>query len=322
MRADRLIALMIYLQNHPKATAETLATELEVSVRTVYRDMLALSAAGIPVYAERGVGGGLRLMEDYRTDLTGLSAEEVSALLLLNIPEPLISLEAGRQFKTALAKITMAMGERGAADPARQRIYLDWAGWGQANGQQPFLQTLYQAVSNGRKVELEYLMMNGLPVRRRVEAYGLVAKAGEWYVVFKGDDRMHTKSLLDLLRVDLLEEGFERDCAFRLAEYWQQVRGELEASRLPFHAHLRVSTELIGFMRMYFRETGLSQILSIEDTEDGFSHMEVAFAHLESARTQVLGLGTAAEVIEPLALRESVRMFAETILDKYQVSGT
>jgi predicted DNA-binding transcriptional regulator YafY len=318
MRADRLIAMILYLQSHPRATADTLAMELEVSVRTIYRDLQALSSAGVPVYAERGVGGGIHLVEDYRTDLSGLSSEEVSALMLLNLPEALRGLETGQKLKSALIKLTSAMRQRSPTAPARQRIYLDWAGWGQGDGQKPFLPLLYQAANEDRYATLEYIMMNGMTVTRKLAIYGLVAKAGQWYVVFMGNGRMQWQSLLNLVQVALSEEHFERQEQFDLAEYWQQVSREVEKSRLPFKAILRGEKSLSGFYRQYFREVGLAEILRLQEMENGQVELEVAFAHLESARTQVLGLGVAVEVVAPLELRESVRLFAETISEKYQ----
>ncbi len=318
MRADRLIAMILYLQEHPRSTAETLSGELEVSVRTIYRDLQALSSAGVPVYAERGVGGGIRLVEDYRTDLSGLSNEEVNALLLLNLPEALRGLEAGQKLKNALGKISWAIRQSNVHNPARQRLYLDWAGWGQAEGQKPFLPMLYQAANEDRQAILEYIMMNGMSVTRKLAIYGLVAKAGQWYVVFKGNERMQWQPLLNLLRVDLSDELFVRDPGFDLALFWQQVSRQVEESRLPFKATLRGRNDLSGFYRQYFREVGLAEILSLQESENGQVVMEVAFAHLESARTQVLGLGVAVEVLTPLELRESVRLFAETVSEKYK----
>jgi predicted DNA-binding transcriptional regulator YafY len=124
--------------------------------------------------------------------------------------------------------------------------------------------------------------------------------------------------LLNLVQVALSEEHFERQEQFDLAEYWQQVSREVEKSRLPFKAILRGEKGLSGFYRQYFREVGLAEILRLQEMENGQVELEVAFAHLESARTQVLGLGVAVEVVAPLELRESVRLFAETISEKYQ----
>ncbi len=318
MRADRLISIILYLQQHAHVTAEKLSSEMEVSVRTIYRDLQALSAAGIPVYAERGVGGGVRLLEDYRTDLTGLSSGEVESLLLLNIPDALTGLETGRQLKTALAKITAVIHQRDRDAASQQRLVLNWAGWGQAGVEQPFLSQLYQAARSDQKINVEYLMINGRTISRVVDLYGLVAKAGEWYVIFKGNGRMHWQPLFNLTNVRISDEKFIRDPDFDLAVYWQRIRNEVEETRMPFKAVLSCQSELVGFLREYFRDVKLAQIHSIQQQNGEKTQIEIAFPHLESARTQILGLGTAVDVISPIELSESVKMFAQTILEKYQ----
>jgi predicted DNA-binding transcriptional regulator YafY len=257
------------------------------------------------------------LVEDYRTDLSGLSGEEVSALMLLNLPEALRGLDAGQKLKNALGKLTSAIRQTAVYAPTRQRIYLDWAGWGQDNGQKPLLQMLYQAANEDRFATLEYIMMNGMNVTRKLAIYGLVAKAGQWYLVFMGNGRMQWQSLLNVVQMELSDEHFVRDEQFDLAGFWQTISQQVEESRLPFKATLRGKKELCDFYRQYFREVGFSEILKIQEGENGLVEVEVAFAHLESARTQILGLGVAVEVVAPLELRESIRLFAETISAKY-----
>lgn len=148
MRADRLLSLLMLLQIRGRMTAQELAQELEVTERTIYRDVLALSTSGVPVYTERGPGGGIELLEDYRTNLTGLTAEEVRALFMLSIPEPLEKLGVGRDLRAALLKLTAALQGRLRSEEERshQRIYLDSVPWHQADKPLPFLSIIQQAV--------------------------------------------------------------------------------------------------------------------------------------------------------------------------------
>ena len=156
MRADRLLSLLMLLQTRGRLTASQLATELEVSERTIYRDVIALSAAGIPVYTEGGHGGGISLVESYRTDLTGLRPEEAQALSMLNIPEPLVRLGVGQELKAALLKLSAAVppSVREKQAQARHRIHLDAAWWFQPEEPTPYLQIIQQAVWQDRLLQM------------------------------------------------------------------------------------------------------------------------------------------------------------------------
>ncbi len=196
MRADRLLSLLLLLQTRGRMTAQALADELEVSVRTVYRDIEALSGAGVPVYADRGPGGGCALVDNYRTQLTGLHEGEVRALFVANMPGVLADLGLGADLKAALLKLLAALpAERRSDDRwVRQRIFLDWERWEKtttrqedaARGPAPTLQLIQRAVWNDRKLWITYRRLSSFYRRefeRLVAPYGLVAKEGEWYLV-------------------------------------------------------------------------------------------------------------------------------------------
>ena len=147
MRADRLLSILMLLQARGKMSAQALADELEVSVRTIYRDLDALSAAGVPVYAERGPGGGCLLLDSYRTTLTGLTRDEVRALFALSIPSALSELGIDDEARTALYKLSAALPASRRPDEAgsRQRVHLDPEGWSDPKAPAPHLQRIYQA---------------------------------------------------------------------------------------------------------------------------------------------------------------------------------
>lgn len=190
MRADRLLSLLMLLQTRGSLTAQALAAELEVTERTIYRDVIALSSAGIPVYTERGPGGGITLLEDYRTNLTGLNPAEVRALFMLSIPAPLDQLGVGDELRMALLKLSAALPSSRRADEstARQRIHLDASGWFQDDEPVPYLKTVQAALWGDRLLEIVYRSDFGTAIEMTIAPYGLVAKANNWYLVGARDD--------------------------------------------------------------------------------------------------------------------------------------
>lgn len=185
MRADRLISLLMLLQVRGQMTARELAKELEVSERTVYRDIEALSFAGVPVYGEPGPDGGYALVDRYRTNLTGLTEGEVRALFMLSIPAPLSDLGMSQELRTALLKLTAALPAARRHDETwiRQRFHLDATWWQQGEGHVPHLKTIHQAVWQDCKLYVVYRPLFSVEIERLVLPYGLVAKAGTWYVL-------------------------------------------------------------------------------------------------------------------------------------------
>ena len=185
MRADRLLSLIMLLQSRGKLRAEELASELEVSARTIYRDIDALSASGVPVYADGGPGGGYSLLEGYRTELTGLSPEETEALLLLSLPGPLADLSISKKLKTAVLKVVSAAPPDLAQSEARmrQRLYLDPASWFSPGDEPRFLDELQNCVWRDQKAWMEYSDKKSAKSGREICPYALVAKAAIWYLV-------------------------------------------------------------------------------------------------------------------------------------------
>ncbi|UCC16381.1 MAG: WYL domain-containing protein, partial [Dehalococcoidales bacterium] len=226
MRADRLLSILMILQAKGKTSVRQLAEELEVSTRTIHRDIDALSASGVPVYFERGKNGGVSLLEGYRTNLTGLTADELKALFILGIPASLDELGISNSLKTALQKLSASLPEdhRQNEINIRQRIYVDWTGWKTAMNTNSTLRDLYTAVWENRKIYLRYLVSFSHRVKkefdRTVKPYGLVAKANEWYLICDDDIRIRVYELSSILEVRIAEEVFTRDDEFNLGEFW------------------------------------------------------------------------------------------------------
>jgi predicted DNA-binding transcriptional regulator YafY len=308
MRADRLISIIVLLQNRIMSAHE-LADELGVCRRTIYRDIDTLCDIGVPIYAEYGTDGGYQIMEHYRTDLSSLTSDEMNTLLMINFPEPLADLEAGHKLKTTLLKLSAAAGD------TPQKIYLDWAWWGQNQTPAPRLQQLYRAVKDNRKIQIGYRFFQGITdIERVVEPYGLVAKAGVWYLVYAGSGRIHHRRVIDINDVLPLDEHFVRPPDFDLEAYWKAARAEIEAEFNQFKVVLRVSPSIISWLPRLLKRT-----IPTDGTPDadGWTRMELYFDRFETARQELLALGGGVEVLEPEALRQNMRDFAEQILRVY-----
>src|SRR6266508_1729821 len=193
MRASRLVSLLLFLQTRGQMRAQDLADELEVSVRTIYRDVEALSAAGVPIYAERGPHGGVRLVEGYRTRLTGMTEDEARALFLSGLPGPAAELGLGTVMTAARLKVLAALPTelRVRASRLVERFYLDAAAWFRLDEPVPHLPTLAEAVWEGRRVQVTY-DRGDESVPRLLEPLGLVLKAGTWYVAARREDEVRT----------------------------------------------------------------------------------------------------------------------------------
>ena len=206
MRADRLLSLLMLLQTRGQMSAQELADELKVSERTIYRDIIALSASGVPVYASRGPGGGVRLIEEYRTTLTGLTPDETRALFMMNIPAPLIQLGMDEKFKGALLKLSASLPDTRRADEARtrQRILLDSSWWFQSEQDVPCLQTIQQALWQDRRmhIKVRWEFFN-TEFEQSAEPYGLAAKANIWYLVYGRGGNPHVVRVSQIVEAEI-----------------------------------------------------------------------------------------------------------------------
>lgn len=232
MRADRLLSILLLLQNRGRMTAQELARQLEVSERTIYRDMEALGIAGIPVYAERGPGGGCSLMDGYQTRLTGLTESEIHALFLANMTRPLDDLGLGKTLDDALLKLTASLpaSQRYKAEQVRQRIHLDVPLTERPEEMMQHLQTIQQAVWQDRKLLLYFLD----DTCTCVEPYGLVSRANSWYLVGAAsgckEQPVQVFRLSNLTSVTLTLEEFVRPDCFDLPRYWAEYSKQLQAA--------------------------------------------------------------------------------------------
>lgn len=245
MRADRLLSILMLLQTKGRMTAHDLAKHLEVSERTIYRDLEALSIAGIPVYTERGPGGGCSLVDGYQTRLTGLTEVEVRALFLFSTAGPLADLGLGKALEDALLKLEAALPStsRDHAEQVRQRFHLDATWWYHPDKSFHSLQAIQDALWQNHKLYLVYQVDDGGWGERLVEPYGLVAKAGIWYLVGSCEGAYSVFRVSRILSATLLEEQFIRPERFDLASFWADYCAQWETEHPSYAVPLRLAPE-------------------------------------------------------------------------------
>jgi predicted DNA-binding transcriptional regulator YafY len=317
MRASRLLSILILLQLRGRLTAEALAAEFEISVRTVYRDIDALSAAGVPVYADRGPGGGFALLDGYRTRLTGLTPTEAESLFLAGLPGPAAELGLKVTMSAAQRKLLAALPANKPTGRIAARFHLDPTEWYQAAESTPRLPAIAQAVWDQRRLWLRYESWTG--VRERVvEPLGLVLKAGAWYLVAAvGADR-RTYKVANILDHRVETEVFERPSDFDLPSHWTDAQSRFEAALRCNRALVRASPtglKRIGALGAYARRA-IAEAAPAE--ADGWRTVELPVEGLGHAARQLLGLGPEVVVLAPDELRLQLRKLAEAVAALHQ----
>ena len=328
MRADRLLSLVLLLQARGRATAQALAAELEVSVRTVYRDLEALVAAGVPVLTESGPGGGCRLMEGYRFPLRGLSPDEAEALLILGVPGVLRELGLDAALDAAQRQIRVTAGLEAGGQPA-QLVHLDMPRWFGSQEDVPCLRDLARALRSGRRLALGYRAPGeaGGAEPRVVGPLGLVNKAGLWYLVAVSAGRVHDRSGIRVFRVARiasarpLAEPFERPVDFELAAFWRQWSAEFEASRPRLPVTLRASPRALAMLGEVFGQAaGPALAAALPPDEDGWRVVTLSFEHERAAVGRLAGFGGQVEVQSPPSVRTGLVATARQILRRYDAA--
>jgi predicted DNA-binding transcriptional regulator YafY len=320
MRADRLLSIMLLLQIYQRLTAGELARRLEVSERTIHRDMDALSTAGVPVTALRGTGGGWALVDGYRTNLTGLNAAEVQTLFSGLPPSLLADLKLDRDSDAAHVKLLAALpaASRADAEYARRRVHVDVAGWGAAAEEAvPHLHTIQEAVWHGRRLFFAYGGDCGEAAERTVDPLGLVAKGGVWYMVARacgGEVRSYRVSRVARARVS--DEPCERPEGFDLAAFWAGSVARFKSNAPRFRATFRAHESVLHLLPYAGR---FARVESLGETgADGWATVRMRFQFEEDACALALGFGTKVEVVEPANLREKILVAAEEVVAYYK----
>ncbi|UGQ40712.1 helix-turn-helix transcriptional regulator [Rhodococcus aetherivorans] len=315
MRADRLLSLVLLLRHRGRMTAPAIARELEVSVRTVLRDVEALSAAGIPVYAERGRDGGFALLPGFTTDLTGLTVDEATALLAESASATPDSLGMASAFASAMRKVTVALPEaqRTAAARVGERIVVSSSGWVVDHRRDEHLGVVQQAVFTDRRLRIRYRSRGAEARWRTVDPLGLVSAAGRWYLValHRGAERTYRLSRME--RVQPLDTAAHRPPDVDLARIWQRRRTEFRAGLGTVTAAVRIRDR---------RREDLAaiaiRVVAQRPTGDGWWEAEAEFGGATHAGAAMWQLGDDAELLGPPELREQVRSSAERLAERHR----
>ncbi|PBC63950.1 transcriptional regulator [Streptomyces sp. Tue6028] len=309
MRAARLIRMVLLLQSRASMTAAELARELEVSERTVTRDAQALSEAGVPVYADRGRAGGYRLVGGYRTRLTGLARSEAEALFLSGVPGALREMGLEDTASAARLKVSAALlpSLRDASRTAAQRFHLDAPAWFSEPETPELLPAVAEAVWDDRLVVARY-RRGEEEVRRALEPYGLVLKAGVWYVCARVPDAgsFRVYRIDRFSSVDTADERFRREDDFDLRAFWDERAEQFARSILRSEVVVRLSPD--GVRRLPYAVGLPSAKEALEECgapdDGGWLTVTLPVESEEVARTQLMGLGPDVEVLSPAALRD------------------
>nr|BFE65420.1 YafY family protein [Dactylosporangium thailandense] len=306
MRASRLLSTLLLLQTRGRLTAQQIADELEVSVRTVYRDIEALSASGVPVYADRGPAGGFALLDGYRTSLTGLTSDEAAALFLAGSGATAGDLGLGPMLDAARLKLLAALPaeQRTMAGRVQQRVHVDAPGWFRDPEAPPHLDTVATAVWEQRRIQMSYQKWDGVSVSRLVSPLGLVLKGTAWYVVAVGRSRTNAYRVSRISSLALTDEHFTRPADFDLRRYWLEFSDRLQSTLYAGgSATVRLSPRAVSLWFLLGPVAQRALRESAVDSGDGWVRVDVPIESLEHARVAFARFGPDLEVVAPPELR-------------------
>lgn len=322
MRAERLVALVFTLQTRRNATIAELAESLGVSERTMHRDVAALRDLGVPVWAEPGRHGGMRLLEGWRTRVDGLTSREAVALFAMGAPRALAELGLGGAVSAAHAKVSAALPAplREQAHHVAQRFHLDAPAWFRPSEESPHLTVVARAVWEQRRLRVTY-RRSDRTVERILDPLGLVLKAGVWYLVARADGSTRTYRVSRVAEAEELDGHVERPAGFDLAGWWQHSSARFEKSlqRVP----VRVRLSPFGARSLPALLDSELAVAALDNAgppdSDGWREVELLLEEdPEIAAGQLLGLGTGVEVVEPSAVRAAFADTAQRMAERHR----
>jgi len=321
MRADRLLSILILLQNRGKMTARALARELEVSERTIYRDMDALSSARFPIYADKGKDGGYALLTDYDLNLTGFNSRDIQALAALNIPGSMDEIGLGSGLRTALQKLLSAL----QADPERDQNWMRLRFFMHSPARFPMHQRLtnlpliQKAVWEDQQIScrLRYPIHFGLSDPIILAPYTLVTSDQRWFVIAARKTFTRVYPVEILCEIELVNGHFERPDGYDPHKFWHAWLTAEAQQQNNFEVLARIKDDMLPWLPL-LASWQFDLINDLEKDLPGWKLVRIYFDNLDQARTQILGLGNAIEVIQPEALRISIIDYAKNIDNLYR----
>jgi predicted DNA-binding transcriptional regulator YafY len=322
MKADRLLSALLLLQAKGRVTERELAERLEVSQRTVHRDMEALSAARVPISAVRGSQGGWELEKGWRTQVPGLDEAELRALLMAQpraIGHPRLMAAAESALNKLMASLPGPMRAQAAA--MRERLHIDPTGWRGTGEDLSMLGVVQQAVAEERKLAFDYTRADGQKAPRTVDPLGVVAKGLSWYLVARGTNGMRTYRVSRMEAVTPLASKFERPSQFDLTAYWKESTERFKEQRGHFLVRLTAAPGAVRSLEMWCKTTATAGASGrkAEDLPEGWVAVETDFEDEGQARFVVLGLGSKVRVLGPAEFERGIRAEAEVILGRSSV---
>ena len=304
MKASRLMSILMTLQARGHRTADQLAEELEVSTRTIHRDVDELSAAGVPIYAERGRQGGFRLLDGYQTRLTGLDADEASVLMLSGIGTALDDLGLTDALSQTERKLMAALPEPARAKAAlvADRFHLDPFSWYRKKEEAPFATQIAKAVWADQRISIKYESWKG-PIQRDLDAIAVVLKAGDWYLIGRAQT-MRVYKIANIQSLTVLDSKFDRPSDFDVSQFWGEWITSFEVHIRGNRARLRVTQK----GQKLLKDMGRVPIahFPVPDQPD-VTDIDLAVEGEANTVRQILSLGAEAEVIAPQTLRLAVQ---------------
>jgi predicted DNA-binding transcriptional regulator YafY len=322
MRATRLISTLMLLQAKGRLTAQDLADRLEVSVRTVYRDVDTLQQAGIPIYGDAGPSGGYQLVAGYSTRLTGLTSAEAEAIFLIGLPGPAAELGLGAAMTAARLKLHAALPVefRDRAGRIVERFHLDPGSWYREGEQLPQLSDLAGAIWNERRIHVSYRRWKTpTAVTRTLDPHGLVLKAGAWYLVGRSGGQLRTYRVSQIHELVVLEERFEREADFELARYWEAYLTEFGDRLYTDEAAIRLSPAGRARVRDLLNAAVAEAVETTSSAPDGdgWTTAVVPIESIDHAYAEFLKFGAQLEVLEPVELRTRFQVDTQALAKLY-----
>lgn len=322
MLASRLLSILMLLQTRGRMSATELAAEFEVSVRTIHRDIDQLSAAGIPVYADRGRSGGFQLMDGYRTKLTGLTQAEAEAIFMAGLPGPAAQLGLSEILSAARLKLKAALPPNVQQDAERiaSRFHLDPVAWFRGADPLPSLQTVARAVWSERYLRLRY-RNSGEVYARKLGPLGVVLKGGVWYLVAQSGKAIRTYRVVQIVEAEITDEPFARPKAFDLAAHWDKSSRDYEAGLYREEAQIRLSPKglsLLGLLGPHAAQAA-EKTVSKPDRQ-GWVCCSVPIESVNTGVRELMRLGEEVEILGPPALRDKLSATLAAMSARHQLT--
>lgn len=324
MKASRLLSIIMLLQARGHMTAAALAATLDVAERTILRDIDQLSAAGVPLWADRGRHGGFQLLAGWSTQLTGLTEPEANALLLAGLPGPATELGLGAAAASVRIKMIASLPAewREQADRVGARLHVDSVDWYRSQESPVYLRALADAVWNSVKINIKYESWNGI-VNRELEPLGLILKGGTWYAAARAanEKKVRTYRVSNVLDLQASRKNFKRPAKFELADYWRDSAKRFEAELYRLQAKIRVSPRALKWLlNARNKITVLPPEAKRKKNRTGWHDVLMPIESIEHGARQLLAFGGEIEVLAPAELREKMIENARAIIARHVVA--